>query len=182
VNSSHHERNETTDFAIEIATPNLTLIQDNPDVECMDMIFDGEKNSLYSFGLMMLTDATFAGSQARLDLFALYNPKQYEGAGYYPKPVVNYDPQRHGDREHLVRRCDLFVTHFTQEAFQQYRSMALQLAGIGFFSEPVFIPSNIENAYGCFSVQNTVRIALAEFEGYHYSGQVNDSDFYVKNE
>jgi hypothetical protein len=56
--------------------------------------------------------------------------------------------------------------------------MAFQLAGMDFFSEPVFISSNMENAYGCFSVQNTVRIPFSTFEGWHYSGTVTDMDFY----
>jgi hypothetical protein len=40
--------------------------------------------------------------------------------------------------------------------------MAFQLAGIGFFTEPVYITSNMENAYGGFSAQNTRRIVLYE--------------------
>jgi hypothetical protein len=135
---------------INIATSNLVLIQDNPDVESQDILMEGENVDLYSFDLMMFTDATFADSNARLDLYSPYNgiPEQFE---YLPDPSIN-----------KVDRYTLLVRHHTQEAFRQYRSMAFQLAGIGFFTEPVYITSNMENAYGGFSVQNTRRIVLDE--------------------
>jgi hypothetical protein len=169
--------NEELVNPVNIATPNLTLIQDNPDVESNEMSFSEDGGGeLYSFDLLVLTDATFRNRSAKLDLYALYFPV-YNETHYYPKPVVVYRPYLHGNREHFIRKRDLLVTHLTQETFRQYRNMAFQLAGIGFFTEPVFITSNMENAYGCFSLQNTVRINVESFEGYSYSGTVTDDDF-----
>jgi hypothetical protein len=138
---------------INVATSNSALIQDNPDVESMDLTMDGENYDLYSFDLMMLTDATFANTDIRLDLYSPY----YE---YYNESYNNIDYPS----TYLINKYTLIVRHHTQEAFKQYRSMAFQLAGLGFFSEPVFITSNMENAYGGFSVQNTVRVTLYETE------------------
>ncbi|MDR0725259.1 MAG: DUF4249 domain-containing protein [Prevotellaceae bacterium] len=137
-----------------IYTSNLALIQDNPDVESADLMMEGENVDLYGFGLMMLTDATFANTDTRLDLYC--SEDIVPGKESYPGP---YDDKSSG--EQLVRNT-LIVGHHTEEAFKQYRSMVFQLAGLGFFSEPVYITSNMENAYGGFSVQNTVRIVLFE--------------------
>jgi hypothetical protein len=128
---------------INIATSNLALIQDNPDLESMDLMMDGEDYDLYSFDLMMLTDATFAGADIRLDLYTPYN-------------------EDYANTDETISKYTLIARHHTQESFKQYRSMAFQLAGAGFFTEPVFITSNMENAYGGFSAQNTVRITLYE--------------------
>jgi hypothetical protein len=106
------------------------------------------------------------------------NDQPLDESRYYPKPVVRYDPWRHGDQTHLTKHRDLLVTHLSPEVFRQYRSMTFQIAGMGFFSEPVFISSNMENAYGCFSAQNTVRIPVSAFEGWNYSRTVTDGDFY----
>ncbi|MDR3246567.1 MAG: DUF4249 family protein, partial [Prevotellaceae bacterium] len=166
---------------LKISTSNLTLIQDNPDFESQDIALNGESADLYAFDLMMLTDVTFAGKTTKLDLYSsIFLTKMYPfgySYVYYTRPVTNYDPERHGEQVHIVRKVDLLVKHHTQETFKQYRSMAFQLAGVGFFSEPVFITSNMENAYGGFSVQNSLRFSLFEFEEYAYSGTVSDEDF-----
>jgi hypothetical protein len=139
---------EKTDL-IDIATSNLAMIQDNPDVESLDLMLDGENYDLYSFDLMMLTDATFANTNIRLDL-------------YTPDSNIYYGYIKPDQLMQVYTKYTLTVRHHTQEAFKQYRSMAFQLAGLGFFSEPVFITSNMENAYGGFSLQNTSRILLYE--------------------
>jgi hypothetical protein len=170
-----------SNYPLNIATSNLTLIQDNPDYESQDIALDGESTDLYAFTSMMLTDVTFADKTTKLDLYSTYfstKPSPYDRSDiFYPRPVNNYDPERHGEQYHVIHKVDVLVRHHTQEAFKQYRSMAFQLAGIGFFSEPVFITSNMENAYGGFSVQNTLRFPLFEFEGYAYSGTVTEEDF-----
>jgi hypothetical protein len=114
-------------------------------------MMSGENVDLYSFDLMMLTDATFANTGTRLDL-------------YYPQNGIVSEIDKYDSPHHTSIKNTLIVRHHTQEAFKQYRSMAFQLAGLGFFSEPVFITSNMENAYGGFSVQNTVRIVLNEIQ------------------
>ena len=165
-------------YVTRIATPDLTLIQDNPDIESKDLTSNGENYDLYSFSLMLLTDATFSGSQKHLDMYLLSNGQLLnESHHYYSKPVIRYDPWRHGNQNYIKKRMDLLVTHLSPEVFRQYRSMAFQMAGMDFFSEPVFISSNMENAYGCFSVQNTVRIPLYTLEGWTNSGTVTDMDF-----
>jgi hypothetical protein len=141
-----------------IATSNLVLIQDNPDVESKDIMMDGENIDLYSFDLMMLTDATFANTAVQLDLFSPYH-------FYIPTDKNDHNLPNPNPSSYRIVRHTLIARHYTQEAFRQYRSMAFQLAGLGFFSEPVFITTNMENAYGGFSVQNTKRIILSEVRG-----------------
>jgi hypothetical protein len=140
---------------INIATSNLALIQDNPDVESRDILMEGENVDVYSFDLMMFTDATFANENILLDLYSPYNyaPEQFE-----------YDPNQPSAKSSTFHKYTLIARHYTPEAFRQYRSMAFQLAGLGFFTEPVYITSNMENAYGGFSVQNTKRFILYEEE------------------
>jgi hypothetical protein len=164
-------------YRLMLATSDLTLIQDNPDIESKDLTLNGEVYDLYGFYLMLLTDATFSGSRKRLDLYLSRFGEYPDDAVYYPKPVIHYDSDKHGDQTHVIKRRDLLVTHLSPEVFKQYRSMAFQTAGMDFFSEPVFIFSNMENAYGCFSVQNTVRIPLTVFEGWYYTGTVTEWDF-----
>ncbi|MDR2383872.1 MAG: DUF4249 domain-containing protein [Prevotellaceae bacterium] len=153
-------KQEDYDFIYEttvtkpVLTSNLALIQDNPDVESADLMIEGENVDLYSFDLMMLTDATFANTNIRLDF-------------YYSNDIVVGNEHVYGPKDpdvYSLFRNTLIVRHHTQEAFKQYRSMAFQLAGLGFFSEPVFITSNMENAYGGFSVQNTKRFVLFEIK------------------
>jgi hypothetical protein len=171
----HHRQEEL--YPLMLATSDLTLIQDNPDIESKDLTLNGEVYDWYGFYLMLLTDATFSGSHKRLDLYLSSPYEDPDENRYYPKPVIHYDPWRHGQQTHIVKRKDLLVTHLSPEVFKQYRSMAFQTSGMGFFSEPVFITSNMENAYGCFSVQNTVRIPLSVFEGWRYTGTVTEWDF-----
>ncbi|GHT68286.1 hypothetical protein AGMMS50239_33050 [Bacteroidia bacterium] len=168
---------EEISYLTMIATPDLTLIQDNPDIESKDLTLNGEGYDLYGFYLMLLTDAMFSGSHKRLEMYLSSNEQVLDESRYYPKPVVRYNPWLHGNQTHLTRHRDLLVTHLAPEVFRQYRSMAFQIAGMDFFSEPVFISSNMENAYGCFSAQNTVRIPVSAFEGWYYSGTVTDEDF-----
>jgi hypothetical protein len=171
------DRSEEDFYLTMMTTPDLTLIQDNPDIESKDLTLSGESYNLYGFYLMLLTDATFSGSHKRLEMYLSSNEQPLDESRYYSKPVVHYNPWRHGDQTHLIRRRDLLVTHLSPDVFRQYRNMAFQIAGMDFFSEPVFITSNIENAYGCFSVQNTVRISVSAFEGWNYSGTVTGEDF-----
>jgi hypothetical protein len=164
-------------FSTIIATPDLTLVQDNPDIESKDLTSEGEGYDMYGFWMMVFTDATFSNSDKRLNLYASTNRTIDDNIFYYPKSVTHYDPWVHGVQTHIIKRQELLVTHLSPETFRQYRSMAFQNAGLGFFTEPVFITSNMENAYGCFSVQHTIRVPMIAFEGWSYSGRVTDMDF-----
>jgi hypothetical protein len=66
------------------------------------------------------------------------------------------------DAPQQILRTEIAISHVSPEAYLYYRSMALQYQGVGFFTEPVSIASNFENAYGCFSVTNTVSAILNE--------------------
>jgi hypothetical protein len=131
-----------TSYGVNIATSNFALIQDNPDVESLGFMMYANNFDIYYFDLMMLTDATFADTNIRLDL-------------YYLTGQLDSD-----NLLSAVIKETLVIKHHTQETFQQYRSMAFQHAETGFFSEPIFVTSNVENAYGGFSVQNTVKFVL----------------------
>ncbi len=154
-----------------IGTDNLTMVQDNPDVESKNLMMDSEGYDMYTFDLMMLTDVTF-GASDKLSLYASTNIRTSSPEYYYPGNTVYNQPRPYDpDKEIEIREAnqtDLIVTHLTTETFKHYRSLAFQLMGLGFFSEPVFINSNMKNGYGCFSVQNSARVNLLEREKYYY--------------
>ena len=104
----------------------------------------------------------------------LYMPLPYRDYFYTKRP--DYDPDIHGREIKLTGIYDLEVSHISQEAFMHYRGMKLQKAGNAIFSEPVFIPSNIENGWGCFSLCNTKRIKLLEYGQYYFYPDWNTSN------
>ena len=168
-----HEQTTSTDYPIYLPKPdigvsNTVLVQDNPDVEAIGFLGDlGESYDLYLFDLMLISDISFSGKTANLDLFM---PKNEMVPFYYQQKdrVPDYNPDRDG--EEIVPNVDvnLLVKHITKETFRHYRTLAMQNQGLGFFSEPVSVSTNIENGLGCFSLCNSRQILL--YESVYYYG------------
>ena len=150
-----------------IGTTNKTLIQDNPDVEAEGMLIElgGTPRDIYVFEKMLISDASFANTSTYFPLYMipidLYNYTHY-------KKRPDYNPDIHGPENKSTEIIYLEVKHLSKETFMHYRSLAQQWAGGGILSEPVFIKSNIENGWGCFSLSNTKRIKLLECDYYRY--------------
>ena len=154
--------------ANNIGVSNTVLVQDNPDIEAAGFIAEGETYGLYLFDLMLISDISFAGKTANLDLFMPVNDLYM----YYNRPqkdrIPDYDPDRDGEVIVLHVDISLLVKHITKETFRHYRTLAFQNQGLGFFSEPVTVSTNIENGLGCFSVCNSHQVWLYDAVYYYY--------------
>ncbi|MDR1156168.1 MAG: DUF4249 domain-containing protein [Bacteroidales bacterium] len=151
-----------------VGIANLTLIQDNPDYEALgSSLGDGESYDLYMFNTLLISDITFRDGSATLELFSGF-PDEWDEWNTFPERPSNYTPEVYGDEVIYSYRTTLIVKHITDETFKHYRSLVLQGEGMGFFSEPVQIASNIQNGYGCFSLQNSCKIVLKEYRRYYY--------------
>ena len=150
-----------------IGVSNSALVQDNPDVEAAGFMSEGESYGLYLFDLMLISDISFAGKTANLDLFMsendihMYNRPQKDR-------IPDYDPDRDGEEIVLHVDINLLVKHITKETFRHYRTLAFQNQGLGFFSEPVTVSTNIENGLGCFSLCNSHQVWLYDTVFYYY--------------
>jgi hypothetical protein len=136
-------------FPLEVAIGNRAIIQDNPDLEEAYFLGD-EEAEVYLFDCMLLSDMSFANTTGLIDLLV-----PFEVAGEQSSQSMCENPV------HTVSY--LLLSHLSQGTFAYYRSLVLQYNGIGFFTEPVSIASNIENGYGCFAALNTVRKDIADF-------------------
>jgi hypothetical protein len=139
----------------EIAISDRAVIQDNPDIEASKKLMDGEPDA-FLFDRMLFSDMSFANTTGIINLLVDKNAvKPYYDK--YPEPPCNKDRRE-------LATVSLCIAHLTDDSYAHYRSVALQKAGMDFFSEPVPIVSNIENGYGCFSAINTVMVKIAEYE------------------
>jgi hypothetical protein len=151
-----------------VGVDNLTLIQDNPDYEAQgSSLGDGESYDLYLFKTLLISDITFRDGSATLEMFTGL-PDEWNEWYTFPERPSDYTPEIYGDEVIYSNRTTLIVKHITAETFKHYRSLLLQEEGLGFFSEPVQITSNVQNGYGCFSLQNSRRIVLKEYSRYYY--------------
>jgi hypothetical protein len=99
---------------------------------------------------------SFANTTGTINLLVDKNAvKPYDDK--YPEPPCDKN-------QRVLVTVSLHVAHLTVDSYAHYRSVALQKAGIDFFSEPVPIVSNIEGGYGCFSAINTVVKKIMEYE------------------
>lgn len=148
-----------------IGVSNPTIIQDNPDIEAQNSLFDDNSvYDLYWFNVLLLSDLTFSGKSAALEL---YTTNENYIPAYRQRPS-NYNPAIHGREVIFDNKWEIKIGHISAEMFRHYRSLLLQEDGMDFFAEPVLIVSNVENGYGCFSLQNSHRVVLKEYKTYYY--------------
>lgn len=129
---------------------NHALIQDNPDMEANSLFLDNEPD-VFLFRHLLISDMSFSNTTGTLDLLLS------KDLFYDNKDLTPCD-----NSQQIHHRTEIVISHISPAAYLYYRSMALQYQGVGFFTEPVSIASNFENAYGCFSVTNTVSTLLDE--------------------
>lgn len=128
-----------------VGVSNWALIRDNPDLEAeglpMESLFD-----VYLFNRLLMSDMSFANTTGTVDLLvpttSAWKPSQ-------PTPC--------NEASANFMYLEICMSHLSPITYDHHRSVALQREGVGFFTEPVFIASNIENGYGCFAAFNTVR-------------------------
>jgi hypothetical protein len=149
------DMNNVYNYRAVIAISDRAVIQDNPDIEASQMFMDNEADA-FLFNKMLFSDMSFANTTGTINLLIDKSYlNQYDDK--YPEPPCD-------EEYRVLATISLCIAHLTENAYAHYRSIALQKAGMGFFSEPVSIVSNIENGYGCFSAINTVQIKIAEYE------------------
>lgn len=135
---------------VAIGTIDRTLIQDNPNVEATGVLSDAEVNT-FVFSQLLITDLSFSGSTSTLNLLLAV-----PGLNFY----FDSDP----DAPLIKVTISIRIRQVTEAAFDYYRSVVLQNEGVGFFTEPVSILSNIEGGYGCFSLTSSVTKQVLEIE------------------
>lgn len=138
-----------------VATPERSLVQDNPDVVA-DQTLNDPEISLFSFGQMILSDLTFQGQEKTLQLLLAscqlnINDNNCDWIGQRPHYETHYG-------------LYIIIRRLSEESYHYYRTFALQKIGLDFFSEPVSLASNIEGGYGCFAICTTTRVLLKEYK------------------
>lgn len=146
-----------------VATGNRALIQDNPDMEANPLSIENFED-VYLFERMLMSDMSFANATGTIDLLL----QEWLVKASDPLPCDTAS-QQYEQRTSI----DICISHLSAVTYEHHRSLALQRSEIGFFTEPVSIPSNIENGYGCFAAINTIRKTIYEryscFPGIYYN-------------
>lgn len=140
-----------------IFVSDLSKLQDNPEIEIsenqdINLDVSSRNYDLYRFPILLMSDLSFTNENASLTLYktqSFFLP-QNNPPGY--------------EKEVYQHKVTLRVQHITEATFKYYRSLALQNNGMGFFTEPVNIISNIENGYGGFMVFSAADIQLLEYQ------------------
>ena len=136
---------KTFDERYGIGASELSKLQDNPDVEAEELLINVDPADLYYFSMLLQSNVTFSRGNNILNYY-VGRKQQY----YYPSCS---DDLPDGILPHQVvkvtshEQYSLRVKRITTETFRYYRSLTLQDAGIGFFSEPVTVVGNIEKGY-----------------------------------
>lgn len=156
---------ELNDGLYPIGVVDFSMVEDQPEYWAGIYDYGNDTYDLYLMDHLILTDRNFAKGSVNL---SLYLPAMLYRHYGWKTPSLNYDPDKHGPEVHISYRHDLLVRHISEEAYMHFRNMTLQTQGIDFFTEPVNIPGNIQNGYGCFSVSNTKRFNLLNLDRYHY--------------
>jgi hypothetical protein len=153
---------------VGVGIANSAILQDNPNMEARISLLDDMNNyDLFWFNALLLSDLTFSGKSVMLDLYGVFS-YDYQDPSIRPERPDYYNPVYHGPEIIVENKRILKVGHISADMFRHYRSLVLQENGLGFFTEPVMIVSNVENGYGCFSLLNSLTIVLNEYQTYFY--------------
>jgi len=154
---------------IGIYISDWSKIWDNPEIEIFESFEDGLGTQItyydtFFFPILLMSDISFTPNNASLTLLKYTERIKDFGENY---------PPEYFERIVYHHSLSMRVRHITEATFNYYRSMTMQSAGMGFFTEPVNIIGNIENGYGCFNVFSAADIHLLEYESYEYIGNNN---------
>lgn len=157
--------NSYNDYLYPIGVSDLSLILNQP--EYWNEVYELGDNAydLYLVDYLALTNQTFSGSNIHLPLYLPARTYRFWGLN---APLPDYSLEEYGPEVRTNYRHDLLVRHISEDTYKHIRNMALQSKGIDFFTEPVTISGNIQNGYGYFSLSNTKRFNLLNFEKYTY--------------
>ena len=156
----------TVDDRHPIGAAELSKLQDNPEVEAEEMLMDTDAADLYYFMLLLQSNVTFSRGNNILNYYMGDERPPYDCSD-----AILSDPIPDWIWVTSHEKYSLRVKRITSETFRYYRSLTLQNAGMGFFTEPVTVVGNIEKGYGCFSVINSVIIPLLEYETCYYRAE-----------
>ena len=154
---------DTLEEVRAIGVAELSKLQDNPEVETQGSVMDTDPADLYYFMMLLQSNLTFTKGNNTLNYYMGYVWTFNDCSDNNPRAN---DPNYIRVSEY--HSLSLRVKSITTETFKYYRSLVLQSTGVGFFTEPVTVVGNIEKAYGCFSIINSVSIPLVELESCYY--------------
>lgn len=152
---SENEFGKASIISSAIGATDLSILQDNPEIESLDILKNPITVDLYSFGTLVLSDLTFS-EKAPLTFYTNSHSDYYMYNPNANKP--DYEISSTGHYTIILR-----VKHIAPTTFRYYRSLTRQNAGVGFFTEPALIFGNIVNGYGEFSVYNEVTVTLLDW-------------------
>jgi len=123
-------------------------------------LLNSEQADLYMFSMLMASD--FKGTTR--NFYAAIDESTYHQENDDSYLDDHPDFEKITTRHSLVLR----VRNITPATYRYFRSLSLQLTNDMFTEQPTTVVGNIEGGHGIFSVYNTVRIPLLEWETYEY--------------
>lgn len=134
---------------VPIGSNDWNILSGNPEIEVRGSLWDTDVYELYSSSPFLFDNRSFVNTTVDATFYVVCT-NYFDNA----KPKMNARAQKY-----------ILLKRITKETMQYYRSVLLQSEGLNFFnSEPTTIPSNIQNGYGCFSLSNTVKFMVLEYE------------------
>jgi len=132
------------------------------DVNTEELQFGGDPIDLYLFSMLLTNDIVHSSENAARIFYTPVAEIQND-----PKDDDSH-PEDDPNFEKITTQhsLSLRVTHIPPDVFRCYRS--LMQNATGWFTEPVPVVSNIENGFGVFSVLNSYRVNLLEWETYEW--------------
>lgn len=129
-----------------IGTSDRHLLQDNPDMIARNNLLDFESD-VFLFDRIIIPGNIVSETGGQ---FNFLTGKKYSYFVYQ------------GKTEHK-RSAEVKVSRISEGSYDYYKSLALQYAGLGFYAEPAYIPTNVKNGYGYFSVYNTQSMKILDY-------------------
>ena len=140
-----HDCDIITKEALLIGSSDWSILYDNPHmVAGENLLDDSGAYDIFAFAPFFFSNRTFANSA---------------------RNIIFYIPfSRFEVTQGMQSSQYILLKQITKEAWEYNRAFVLNSNGLDFFnSEPVTIPSNIQNGFGCFSLTNTVKFRVLEY-------------------
>lgn len=138
---------EITYDAMLIGSDDWSILSDNPVIVAneRDLLDSGDTHDIFAFAPFFFSNRSFVNSFRHFTFYMPFTRNEWNYNGIRAKQYV-------------------MLKQITKETWEFNRAYYLQYAGLDFFnSEPVTVPSNIQNGYGCFSLSNTVKFMVLEY-------------------